>query len=738
MVNQIIKVLLLFFLIPQGLQAGANPDSIIIRNFKAEQYKASPTTYHGIELANKVTLFANENGVLQYDGSEWKIISLKNFSPAISLLEDGNRIYVGGRNEIGYLEPNEMGELEYTSLKPLLDPEGNISLSDTWQIIKTEEGIYFETYEMILRYDGNSMHIIPLQSAYIFKVNRQLFASVEKKGLAKIEKDTVTFVNTAFAFDKDMAFIYIKGLKGENLILTADNGIYTFDPVKFTTKKWEGAANSLLQKNSLYSMLTWNDSIYVCATFMGGIFLLDREGKLIKAYNKDNGLTSDFLREIFEDSRGNIWITSDYGLNYLQFAGQGAPAIEPEPVIRYLTINDQQTGLAPGQDSFETEKDYAGSTIFHFATPGFHKEELEYSFKLEGYDRKWSDWKQITSKEYTNLRQGNYTFRLKARIPGKKESRPVRFFITIPISWYKTNLAYFCFALLLPAGIYAAIHYRTKRLKHSNMRLAKIIKSRTAEIMAQKEQLRVANNDLKIKNKELDNFVYRSSHDLVAPLKSLKGLISIAQLENEKKNLPTYFKLMNSSIDKLENFIKSIMEYSSNSKKAVTREEVDLNEIIDSINEDLKYYEKTERIEFIRNISAPSFLSDAKRLRIILSNLITNSIKYHNYNQDYLFTEVRSAVEKDKIKIEVIDNGKGIANEYLDKIFDMFFRASDGADGSGLGLYIVKDTVNNLGGQISVRSESGKGTAFTLYFPLSGVVEDTPGSKKRALRISDL
>lgn len=702
--------------------AGAESDSLTFRNFEAGSYQATSINYTGTIDERGIAFFANESGVLEYDGSVWTLIPVKNFSPAIALHVVGSRIYVGGRNEFGYLQLDSLGAYEYVSLRDLLTLKKEETLTNIWQIEQVGEDIYFESMEMILRFDGETVHKIPLKGAYIFKIGEQLFASAKKKkGLAKITKDSVQFVNRQFSFEKDMGFGSMKGLQGETLVFTAEKGIFEIDTLTYKTKKWEVPANDFISKNSLYYGLALNDSVYAFATYLGGLVLVDREGAIIKNYTKDNGLVSKHLREMFFDQRGNLWLTSDYGLSYAMPATDSLQEEQPQTLIRKVSLQDKEVYLHGQPFHLQTEKDYGGSVVFHFATPGYHKEELEYSFFLEGFDEKWSLWRGDIKKEYTNLPHGNYTFQLKARVKEGFESSPVTASLLIPAPWYKTTSAYFIGALLFSTLIISAVHYRTKRLKLLNKRLAKIINNRTKELVEQREQLRAANNELRIKNIELDNFVYRSSHDLVAPLKSLKGLIHISRMEKEAANQLNYFNLMLTSVDKLESFIKSIMEYSSNTKKGVLRQELDLDEILDSIIEDLKYYEKAERIEIKRNIQQDTrFKSDPKRLKIVLSNLITNSIKYHNYYQDGLFIEIKAEqVDEQIFRIQITDNGRGIEPEYLDKIFDMFFRASSTAEGSGLGLYIVKDTVKKLGGEISVSSDYGKGTTFSLLFPLS-------------------
>lgn len=700
------------------LPAVAQPDSVIIKNYISAAYKATAFNYSAIEDEQGVVFFANESGVLQFDGSQWRLISIRNFSAANTLLKKGSKIYVGGRNEFGFLEKDSTGFYSYNTLRDLLKLPDAEKLSDIWQIISLGDDIYFGSYDHILRFDGERVYNIPVNDAFIFKINNKVFAS-SKDGLGIIRHDSVEYVNTQFKFKDDMAFQYLEGLGRENLIVTADNGIYELDTVSYKTKKWDFDASEQLQTKSIYHVLVWRDSLYAVATFFDGLFILDKQGEIYKSYTKDNGLLGNDLRELLIDKRGNLWMTSDQGLNYLKVRDSAVNEEIFTTLINQLTLNEQAIGLSKEANSFSTPVDFSGSVIFHFATPGFDKQELEYSYYLEGFDHNWSGWKSEVKKEYTNLDGGDYEFHVKARYNGI-ESQSASLKLELPISWYKTTIAYIFAVLLVLFLIGYIVVFRTKRLTLINKKLEKIIQRRTRELLNQREQLEIANSDLRVMNTELDNFVYRSSHDLVAPLKSLKGLINISKLEEDPASQKEYFNMMGTSIDKLEDFIKSTMDYSSNNKKEIIREEINLDEMLDDIVGDLKYYDRADRISLIRNINKhASFTSDARRVKIVLSNLITNSIKYHDYEKESLFIEVKAQNTGDFVQIDIVDNGNGIDENYLEKIFEMFFRATATAQGSGLGLYIVKDTMKKLGGDIKVESKLSEGTKFSLFFPKS-------------------
>ena len=167
-------------LLPLLQVRGAEPDSITIRTFSAGDYKASTYTYSSIENKDGILLFANENGILEYDGSSWRLIQLNDFSAATSLASINGKIYVGGRNEFGYLERDKSGKYQYVSLRHLLNLKNEEQLKDIWQIVPVGNDVYFSSLEMILRYDGKTVHSIPVKMSYIFKINDQLFTSVAK------------------------------------------------------------------------------------------------------------------------------------------------------------------------------------------------------------------------------------------------------------------------------------------------------------------------------------------------------------------------------------------------------------------------------------------------------------------------------------------------------------------------------------------------------------------------------
>ncbi|MEJ1239123.1 PAS domain S-box protein [Chryseolinea sp. T2] len=234
--------------------------------------------------------------------------------------------------------------------------------------------------------------------------------------------------------------------------------------------------------------------------------------------------------------------------------------------------------------------------------------------------------------------------------------------------------------------------------------------------------------ELKIRNAELDNFVYKVSHDLRAPLSSILGLVNLAKLPGNTDNPIEYIELIGSKVEHLDNFIGDVLSHSKNLKMEVSVAMVDFGKIIDQTFQDLNYLEGAKGISRIERIEGIEFYSDPWRIAEIMRNLISNAIKYRKLDHGASEIGIRVNVDNMRAEINFADNGIGIDEANLTKIFEMFYRATEQSDGSGIGLYIVRNAVEKLGGQISVASRLGQGTRFTIILPnrINSVINVVP------------
>ncbi|MDH5368000.1 MAG: HAMP domain-containing histidine kinase [Cyclobacteriaceae bacterium] len=229
------------------------------------------------------------------------------------------------------------------------------------------------------------------------------------------------------------------------------------------------------------------------------------------------------------------------------------------------------------------------------------------------------------------------------------------------------------------------------------------------------DELKDKNIHLEKANTELDKFAYCVSHDLRAPLSSILGLINLSSLEKSAKVHQSYLDMMKDMVTKLDHFIHDIISYSRNTKLELEIEEINLEKLVNENINSLKFMKGWNQIDFILDINFKHpFVSDQSRISIILNNLVANSVKYHDFSKDKPYVRVLGYSKKGADFISIEDNGSGIDSEYHDKIYQMFFRGNVNSTGSGLGLYIVKEIVDKLQGEIIMESTPGVGSVFTI------------------------
>jgi len=225
------------------------------------------------------------------------------------------------------------------------------------------------------------------------------------------------------------------------------------------------------------------------------------------------------------------------------------------------------------------------------------------------------------------------------------------------------------------------------------------------------------NKELIKTNQELDRFVYSASHDLRAPLTSMAGLIHLAQ--RDMTDTSHYLQMMQERVIVMDNYIKEIVEYSRNARLGVLLTEVPLRALAQESVNTLKYSTDTKKVNIEIHIDDNlKIKTDESRLRVILNNLIGNAFKYQDFTKSQPFLKIETNKRESRLLLRIEDNGIGIRQEHQTRIFDMFYRANDSSAGSGLGLYIAKETAEKLECTITFESEYGKGSVFTVSMPL--------------------
>ncbi|TAE17235.1 MAG: PAS domain-containing sensor histidine kinase [Bacteroidetes bacterium] len=238
--------------------------------------------------------------------------------------------------------------------------------------------------------------------------------------------------------------------------------------------------------------------------------------------------------------------------------------------------------------------------------------------------------------------------------------------------------------------------------------------------MQNKEQKHTL-QELETRNFELDQFVYKVSHDLRAPLTSIMGLINLSRLDGDSpEKVVNYINMMETSTQKLDRFITSLLEYSRSNREYQDVEKIDFEEIIENSLDGLKYIKGFEKMQIDIEVkkSDIAFFAEPMKLSIIFNNILSNAVKYQNKRISPNILKIEIDYTPDwYANIRIWDNGIGINQRYLDKVFNMFFRATETSEGSGLGLYIVKQAVERVGGAVQINSDYGKSTEVIMQIP---------------------
>jgi two-component system, sensor histidine kinase LadS len=259
-----------------------------------------------------------------------------------------------------------------------------------------------------------------------------------------------------------------------------------------------------------------------------------------------------------------------------------------------------------------------------------------------------------------------------------------------------------------------ALADRIKSIRESDMlkervnrELEKKVKERTDAFLQQK-------NVIQEKVQEHDNFIYKVSHDIKGPLKSIIGLTDVG-MKDKAENSHEYFQHIMKSAKRLDNIVMDLLFITKVNRAKVDITEIDFKNTIEEIKGSFEHLPNYKGMRFEFDIEQKEkFYCENFILYSIFQNLIENAIKYRKTSHNDSFLKIKILTDGREAKIKFEDNGIGMSSEYHNKIFDMFFRIHSGKDSTGLGLYIVKVSVEKLGGTIRIESKPEQGTTFYI------------------------
>ncbi len=329
-------LLISFFFIPMLLPAQVKTvGTPQIHNYPKSEYNAGTQNWAISQDKKGFMYFANNDGVLRFDGFHWELFNVPHSSPLRSIYIDGNdRIFIGMFNEMGVMQRNETGDLSYQSLRNLL-PDPDIDFDDIWKIHEIPQGIVFQSYDYLFILKEEKLEVLKPKNQFhfSFNVNGRLFLHEPGVGLFEFINNNIARVPWAGELNDTEIWTILNIRENHLLIGTSRNGIYKFENGKL--EKWNTPANSLVEKYKLFSATKIADNYFAFGTITNGIIIANTDGEVVQQISRNQGLQNNTVLSMYSDENKNLWLGLDNGIDYVEINS---------PVTYMLDYNELGTG----------------------------------------------------------------------------------------------------------------------------------------------------------------------------------------------------------------------------------------------------------------------------------------------------------------------------------------------------------------------------------------------------------
>jgi len=470
----------------------------------------------------------------------------------------------------------------------------------------------------------------------------------------------------------------------------------------------------------------------------GGAWQMIISNNTFKIFEHKDGIIEELLDyRLFSDSPSYnissidssiVLFTGPKGIiAYNQAIKRPKVNLYPVQIRKVLSKNDSLVYAGKG-GGMGRQFDYnINSMRFEYSLPYYTKpDKNQFQYKLEGFDKDWSSWSLETQKDYTNLPEGHYNFKVRGKNIFDEISKEDSYNFSVLAPWYRTWWAYLFYSLAAIATISIFSKWRSRQLTLKNLALEKLVDDRTLEIKEKNVQLKGQTQQLQSQTKrlkELDTMKTRLfaniSHEFRTPLTLIKG--PIEKLEEEEKNTisSTNIKMIRRNSNRLLNLVNQLLDLSKldSGKLQLNAAEGDIYKCLRAAASSFSSHAAQRNIDYqIKIPSRPLWTTfDRDRLEKITYNLLSNAFKF---TPDEGKIIIAIAYRSNRLQIVVKDSGYGIQKEKLPYIFDRFYQVDDSytkeKSGSGIGLALTKELVELMQGEIYIETEVEKGTTFKV------------------------
>lgn len=542
-------------------------------------------------------------------------------------------------------------------------------------------------------------------------------------GLNRFDPDTLRFTrfkneNQTGRFNSERVRSFMEDQEGRIWIGTQDNGFYIYHP---SSQTFEHVAGNRLPAQYVTGFV--EDALgWVWASTTNGLVRINPTTMEMQMFNKSHGLAgNNFNREAnFRDADGLIYFGGTEGLSVFN-PGQ-VQTLDMDFPIKLTELRILNVPVSVGPDSplqkaiWQTSQLSLGHEhlmfTVHFAALNYRSAgQTHYAYQMEGFDRQWHQIGTDTSATFTNLRPGEYTFKVMAGTADQWAYPPATLTINILPPPWKTWWAYSLYTLFAGVFIYLLVY----------------AKMRAVELSGE----RATNQELTKLNQIKDAFLANTSHELRTPLNGIIGIADALAEQHQAQDQDTAYRLqlIASSGRRLANLINDILDYSqlAHQNLVINAQPTDLVAVTETVFTLLEPLTDGKNIQLQHTLPREGMWvnADENRLQQILINLIGNGIKYSENGKVSIGARRRDGWAEVSVK----DSGIGIAEEHHQHIFEAFSQVQNGDDrqygGTGLGLAITRQLVAMHKGEIWVESRPNQGATFIFTLPLCGTGLET-------------
>ena len=290
-----------------------------IHHYSSNDYQGGTQNWDMVQTKEGIVYFANNNGILEYNGVRWNLYNMPNYSVVRSVAKDSQgNIYAGAYNEIGVLKRNKYGEREYHSLVSKI-PEKNRDFQEIWKIYTTNEGVIFQSFSTIFLYHQDTVHVLAEDRNFHFSfyTNNNLYITSWDKGLMKFTGQEFNQMPSGEFFSGERKIWSIMSMDSTRLLIgTQGDGMYIYEEGK--VNPWKTNANDFLKKHQLFSAAKMPKGNFAFGSIQNGLIISDKQGNIIQHLNKKQGLENNTILSLDIDKWGNMWCGLDNGISYTE------------------------------------------------------------------------------------------------------------------------------------------------------------------------------------------------------------------------------------------------------------------------------------------------------------------------------------------------------------------------------------------------------------------------------------